>query len=59
MWRKKKKGGWGQTCDGALSNLQHSVADGSSRQQVDVVRRAQHDVLQNEQPHLGGTYILW
>lgn len=53
----KKKGG--QTCDSALSNLQDSVADGSPRQQVDVIRRAQHDVLQNQQPHLSSTHILW
>lgn len=39
---------WCQTCDCALSDLEDSVSDGSSRQQVDVIRGAQHDVLQNE-----------
>lgn len=34
-----------QTCDCALSDLEDSVSDGGSRQQVDVIRRAEHDVL--------------
>ncbi len=34
-----------QTCDRALSDLQNPVSDGSSRQQVDIVCRTQHDVL--------------
>lgn len=34
-----------QTRDRALSDLQDFVSDGSSRQQVDVICRTQHDVL--------------
>lgn len=48
-----------QTCDCALSYLQNSVMDGSSCQQVDVMRRAKQDVLQDQQSHFCSTHILW
>lgn len=55
LWSILKK----RTCDGALSYLEDSVSDRSSSQQVDIVCRAQKDVLQDEQSHLGSAHILW
>lgn len=48
----------GPTCDLALPDLLHLVADGGAHQQVDVAGRVQKDVLQDEEPHLRRAHAL-